>query len=241
MLFGIFCISATLHVCNAIHVVGRPTIKPKTDSEYDEERSMFYHEFDFEEKAVVPHFLPKTPPKRCRMIWEKCEARNGNIVDQSLLTEAPDVVWNGEHGALYTLVLFHTHLYLKMHQDWLPWVVGNIPGPNLYRLGDRLWPYKLHYLKGNPFIHKHIIVIYEQKGFIHFDKEDRYSRAKSHADFNLTEFTSKYDLGMAKFSNFIFSNNFEWDNPEKRFYNAYLDTRDSHAVPTLYGINMEKI
>lgn len=124
--------------------------------------------------------------------------KQGNQLTPTEVKDIPNLTWNAETDAFYTLILTDPDAPSRQDpkfREFRHWTVVNIPG-NKVADGETLFEYIGSGPPEGTGLHRYIFLIYKQNGKLSFDDEPRVSnRSRDHRRlFSTRKFADKYKL-----------------------------------------------
>ncbi|PIC23252.1 hypothetical protein B9Z55_017017 [Caenorhabditis nigoni] len=128
----------------------------------------------FTKHEVIPDVLAANPPAKLVSVKfnSGVEANLGNVLTPTQVKDVPEVKWDAEPGALYTLIKTDPDAPSRKeptYREWHHWLVVNIPGNEIAK-GDTLSEYVGAGPPPKTGLHRYVYLIYKQAGRIE-DKE----------------------------------------------------------------------
>lgn len=155
----------------------------------------------------MPDIIDEAPAKSVEVKYKKSnkEAKLGNELTPKDVRETPEVTFEADHDAFYTLIMTDPDAPSRknpIRREFHHWLVGNIPG-NSVNKGNVLSAYVGSGPPKNTGLHRYVFLVYKQQGKIDFDepilsKND----GKSRGNFSAKKFAEKYKLGNPIAGNF---------------------------------------
>ncbi|CAB3397106.1 unnamed protein product [Caenorhabditis bovis] len=162
----------------------------------------------FVKNEIVKDVLFSDPPsKKCTVKFNSgVEVDLGNELTPTQVKDQPEVKWDAEDGALYTLIMTDPDAPSRkdpIYREWHHWLVVNIPGNDISK-GDVLSEYIGSGPPPDTGLHRYIYLIYKQNGKI-VDNEHGHLTNRSgdkRGGWKASEFVKKHNLGKPVFGNF---------------------------------------
>ncbi|CAP37542.2 Protein CBG20552 [Caenorhabditis briggsae] len=143
----------------------------------------------FTKHEVIPDVLAANPPAKLvsvkfnsgvevsempkfMRILSIFQANLGNVLTPTQVKDVPEVKWDAEPGALYTLIKTDPDAPSRQeptYREWHHWLIVNIPGNDIAK-GDTLSEYIGAGPPPKTGLHRYVYLIYKQAGRIE-DKE----------------------------------------------------------------------
>ncbi|EDW24300.1 GL24078 [Drosophila persimilis] len=153
----------------------------------------------FAKHEIVPDVVPVGPNKLLKVTYG-----GGLVVDKGAeltptqVKAQPNVEWDAEPEALYTLILTDPDAPSRKQpkfREWHHWLVVNIPGTQIAK-GDVLSEYVGAGPPEGTGLHRYVFLLFKQKQKLSC-KEPRIPKTSgdNRAKFSTTKFVGKYDLG----------------------------------------------
>uniref|UniRef100_A0A1I7U2V2 Phosphatidylethanolamine-binding protein n=1 Tax=Caenorhabditis tropicalis TaxID=1561998 RepID=A0A1I7U2V2_9PELO len=161
----------------------------------------------FTKHEVVPDVLASNPPSKVVSVKfnSGVEANLGNVLTPTLVKDVPEVKWDAEPGALYTLIKTDPDAPSRKKptfREWHHWLVVNIPGNDISK-GDTL----SEYIGAGPApktgLHRYVYLIYKQSGRIEDAEHGRLTNGSGdkRGAWKTADFVAKHGLGTPLFGN----------------------------------------
>ncbi|KAJ8027426.1 Phosphatidylethanolamine-binding protein-like F40A3.3 [Holothuria leucospilota] len=173
-----------------------------------------------EQHEVVPDVLSATPPGVAEVTWPSgVKAELGNVVTPTQMQDIPQVSWDTESGALYTVIMTDPDAPSRSkpkYREWHHWLVHDVPGLDLSKG-------KTHaaYIGAGPpkgsGLHRYVILIYKQPGPLTIEEPAKPRSTAGRASWKANDFAAKYNLGSPVAANFVQA---EWDDYVPKLYES---------------------
>lgn len=168
----------------------------------------------WEEYEIVPDVIDEQPKEIAQVNYQTSGVYliYGNILTPFQTHREPSVYWKADKYAYYTLIMIDADQPTRaahLRQEWLQWMVVNIPGSSISK-GDVIAEYVGPIPEKNTGLHRVIVLIfkqYEKQEFKNFPLINK-NTAKGRYAFNTRQFAKEYYLGELVAGNFFQA---EWD------------------------------
>ncbi|CAI2353500.1 unnamed protein product [Caenorhabditis sp. 36 PRJEB53466] len=133
------------------------------------------------------------------------EASLGNVLTPKQVKDVPEVKWEAEPGALYTLIKTDPDAPSRKeptYREWHHWLVVNIPGNDIAK-GDTLSEYIGAGPPPGTGLHRYIYLIYKQTGRIEDAEHGRLTNRSGdkRGGWKAAKFVEKHGLGTPVYGN----------------------------------------
>ncbi|CAJ0579065.1 unnamed protein product, partial [Mesorhabditis spiculigera] len=161
----------------------------------------------FQEHEVVPRVIDAAPAKELQVSYDSgVKAELGNVLTPTQVQNPPQVSWEAEADALYTLLLTDPDAPSRKEGklEWHHWLVANIPG-NKVSEGEVLSAYVGAGPPPNTGLHRYVFLLWKQPGKLS-DAEHGHLTNTSPAKrdgFEARAFAKKHNLGQPIAGNFF--------------------------------------
>ncbi|CAD6188089.1 unnamed protein product [Caenorhabditis auriculariae] len=161
----------------------------------------------FTKHEVVPDVLPNSPPSKTVSVRfnSGAEVSLGNVLTPTQVKDQPQIAWEAEEGALYTLIKTDPDAPSRddpKFREWHHWLVVNIPGNDVSK-GDVLSEYVGAGPPEKTGLHRYVFLVYKQSGRVE-DKDHGHltnTSADNRGGFRAANFAKKHGLGSPVFGN----------------------------------------
>ncbi|XP_071801019.1 protein D2-like [Asterias amurensis] len=161
-----------------------------------------------EEGGVVPDVVDVAVPTAAEVKWDSgATAQMGNVCTPTQIQNQPTVTWPIEEGALYTVVMTDPDAPSRADpkfREWRHWLVVNVSNNDISSGSVRS-----EYIGAGPpkdtGLHRYVILIYKQPGFINPEKIPFYPNCdiNGRAKWKVREFAESHGLGNPVAGNFL--------------------------------------
>jgi len=146
---------------------------------------------------VIPDVVDDfTPQVDLKVAFPKGAVQNGNVFSASDLHYVePDVTWNADKNAFYTLVKVDPDAPSRqshINREWRHWLVCNIPGADLSK-GEVITPYMGPKPPKDSGLHRYVFMLYKQNDRIFPPAMD--NSGNHRGNWALRKFAKEYELG----------------------------------------------
>lgn len=157
-----------------------------------------------EKHQVVPDVIPVVPSDVLKITYpDGIDVNQGNEIKPRQVKNIPKVEWNADSASYYTLCMTDpdNSQPTDVLPEWHHWLVVNIPG-NKVSEGDVLSEYIGSGPPDGTGLHRYVFVVYKQSGKLAFDEKRLTLSVDGRANFKISKFAEKYNLGNAVAGNF---------------------------------------
>ncbi|CTQ86804.1 Phosphatidylethanolamine-binding protein [Caenorhabditis elegans] len=161
----------------------------------------------FTKHEVIPDVLASNPPSKVVSVKfnSGVEANLGNVLTPTQVKDTPEVKWDAEPGALYTLIKTDPDAPSRKeptYREWHHWLVVNIPGNDIAK-GDTLSEYIGAGPPPKTGLHRYVYLIYKQSGRIEDAEHGRLTNTSGdkRGGWKAADFVAKHKLGAPVFGN----------------------------------------
>ncbi|VEN41804.1 unnamed protein product [Callosobruchus maculatus] len=165
----------------------------------------------FTKHQIKPDVLADAPEKSIEVKYKNGkEVKLGNELTPTEVKDKPDVKYEGEAGAYYTLIMTDPDAPSRKNptrREWHHWLVVNIPGTNVNG-GETISEYVGSAPPKGSGLHRYVFVLFKQPGKVKFEEPKHSATDGNRANFNTKNFAKKYNLGKPIAGNFFQA---QWD------------------------------
>ncbi|KAK9886314.1 hypothetical protein WA026_015825 [Henosepilachna vigintioctopunctata] len=166
-----------------------------------------------EKHEVVPDVIDVVPELTVEVNYPSgVKVDFGNELTPTQVKDVPNVKWNADLNALYTLCMTDPDAPSRKEptfREWHHWLVGNIPGNDISK-GETLSAYVGSGPPQGTGLHRYVFLVYKQNGKIKFDeKRLPNTSGDGRGGFSIRKFASKYNLGQPIAANLYQA---QWDD-----------------------------
>ncbi|XP_011302616.1 protein D2 isoform X2 [Fopius arisanus] len=148
---------------------------------------------------VVPDVIDEVPPAVVDVTYgNNLKVEIGKELTPTQVKDKPEVKWNSEAGAFYTLCMTDPDAPSRKtptFREWHHWLVGNIP-ENKISEGEVLSDYVGSGPPKDTGLHRYVFLVYKQPGKLSFDEKRLTNRSgDGRGKFSIRKFAAKHQLG----------------------------------------------
>ncbi|CAI5451097.1 unnamed protein product [Caenorhabditis angaria] len=161
----------------------------------------------FTKHQVIPDVLPSGAPSKTLSVKYNSgvEASLGNVLTPTQVKDQPEVKWDAEDGALYTLIMTDPDAPSRqdpIYREWHHWLVANIPGNDISK-GDVLSAYIGSGPPPNTGLHRYIFLLYKQSKRIEDAEHGKLTNTSGdkRGGWKAAKFVEKHGLGQPIYGN----------------------------------------